>query len=120
MIENLSMGIYFVTVTDANGCEVEASVNIMMTGFAEIASMENIDVFPNPTSGELTILANFSSAEELQIQIFNVIGQPVVNQSFTGTNLNLQLNLAEQAAGTYFLKMQSKNGMISRKLVLVR
>jgi hypothetical protein len=109
------MGIYYVTVTDTNGCS-EDSYYIDYT----ISSIENylssINIFPNPTNGSITI----SSKYEIQsIALHNTIGNQLLsvnnNISYQGKT---KLDLSTFAKGVYFIKINIDNQIINYRILL--
>ena len=109
------MGIYYVTVTDTNGCS-EDSYYIDYT----ISSIENylssINIFPNPTNGSITI----SSKYEIQsIALHNTIGNQLLsvnnNISYQGKT---KLDLSTFAKGVYFIKINIDNQIVNYRILL--
>jgi hypothetical protein len=74
-----------------------------------------ISVFPNPTSGVLTINSTHTTAQDLTIDVLNMNGQVLIHQILTGQNP--QVNVQELAAGLYFLKVQTVKGIGVVKIV---
>lgn len=81
----------------------------------------NIDIFPNPTNGHITIDLgnNFSKIKECTLKIINLLGQIVyttpINQQQTTVDL-----LTGNGKGIYFVNLIDKQGRIIgiRKIVL--
>jgi hypothetical protein len=71
-----------------------------------------IRIYPNPSSGLFFI----KSAEDLEIEVFNSLGQIVLYKKiFSGKQ---SIDLSEQAAGLYF--MNCKTNGISQVVRLVK
>ena len=88
-------------------CEVE--------GIAEVAHESNLIIYPNPASEELTIVSN-----ELQvksIEIYDVMGRKALTSPVSFPSPETTLNLAHLPTGVYFLKIQTENGVVVRKVV---
>jgi hypothetical protein len=66
-----------------------------------LAKQPTIQVFPNPTTDVVLIIANQNIDKEL-IQLIDVCGKVVVESLFSGTQT--QLDLSKLAPGTYYLK----------------
>jgi hypothetical protein len=66
-----------------------------------LAKQPTIQVFPNPTTDVVQIIANQNIDKEL-IQLIDVCGKVVVESLFSGTQT--QLDLSKLAPGTYYLK----------------
>jgi hypothetical protein len=66
-----------------------------------LANQTTIQVFPNPTTDVVQIIANQNIDKEL-IQLLDVYGKVVIESLFSGTQT--QLDLSKLAPGTYYLK----------------
>tara|TARA_B100001093_G_scaffold198840_1_gene191059 strand:+ start:541 stop:1314 length:774 start_codon:yes stop_codon:yes gene_type:complete len=71
-----------------------------------------VKLFPNPVSDKLNISYNENTLTNIDIEIFNMIGERVfenqlINQK--NTNVNYEIEIALFPAGTYFLRYNSKN-----------
>ncbi len=77
-------------------------------------------VFPNPTSGELSIHLDSPSENNNVLEIFNPVGQLVQSKSLLNAN-EQQVDLSELSDGTYFYTIKRENEIISRgKIILAR
>jgi hypothetical protein len=76
-----------------------------------------LNIFPNPTTGQITITLN-SSAETLnQIMVVNILGQTVMNVN--GQNKDYySINLSGMSKGIYFIKCNFASGSVTRKILL--
>lgn len=109
-------GLYQVVITNANGCESDTSLsfNFIPTGIFDVEQATNFTVFPNPTSGSITIdLSNYSSADFI-IQVYNSLGKLVLNEKNTTT-----LDLSNISNGMYTLLLQRENQPILSKRISV-
>ena len=68
------------------------------------AAQEFCKVFPNPTTGRVTILGQ----ELKQAEVINTLGQCVATA--TGKGEMLQINIANLPAGVYFVRVKDKEG----------
>ena len=92
---------------------VKVSVSV---GVDELLNENNVRIYPNPTSGELTIEL-FNQNNEWLTTILDVQGRTVVEKSFTGTKVNLKLELEN---GVYLVRVTNKNTneMVMKKLII--
>ena len=86
------------------------------TNINELFNVNNVQIYPNPTNGELT-LELLNQNNEWLTTILDVQGRTVLEKSFTGTKINLKLELAN---GVYFVKItnQNTNEMVMKKLIV--
>ncbi len=106
MIDSLSQGIYFVTVTDNNGCEGFDSVQVFLfTGISQNASHENgFYLFPNPNDGNFSIQINRNEmGRSGEIKIFNLLGEVEYSNSNIG-NPSDRISIS-LLPGIYFIKL---------------
>ena len=81
-------------------------------GIDELSS-SSINIYPNPSSGQLTI--SLEEASKGVISIRNYIGQIVMKQEFDNTQ-ELNINL-DGPSGIYFLQVESDGQVITKKVV---
>ncbi len=94
---------------------VEECIN---TNDTELADVFNIQ--PNPNNGVFNIELEGTSNEEINIIVFDILGQSVFQQSYafqTG-QLNTNIELENPAAGTYFVQVSAGNRVSYRKVVV--
>ena len=76
----------------------------------------SMQVYPNPTTGELQITNYELQIMNVDIQMFDIMGHNVY--SFTCPPANsLTLNISHLQSGTYFIKIQTENEIITKKIV---
>ena len=81
------------------------------TDVNETAEENNIQLYPNPTEGQITI-----KAENLrQIKVFTVTGQEVIRQTINEPNVTIDLSSEPQ--GCYFIEVMTDNGCTTTKII---
>lgn len=85
----------------------------------ETATIDNIQLFPNPAKNNVTISANHEmlSAGALNVSIFNSLGQEVAQISLTETTKTINLNHFEN--GVYQVVFYSKGQILIAKSLIV-
>lgn len=84
------------------------------TGIAEVTA-DNVNVYPNPTKDIVNVNA---PAQINNIELFNITGQQI--STFNVNNTTAQIDVAELANGIYFLKINTENGMVTKKFNVVK
>jgi hypothetical protein len=79
------------------------------------ATKNQFTVYPNPTNGLFRIKANKNEAVQ-SVMVYNSVGELVMQQAVT--NDEMELDLQNQPAGIYFVRMATENGYVSQRLLL--
>ena len=111
-VTGLHNGTYTVTVTDAKGCtKVRSITTNNVTGIAAIsAALQQVQIFPNPATGLLTIKT--TGFQPQHIAIYNAAGQLV-----TETGYIQQLNIGNLATGVYVIQVTGANAIARSRFV---
>ena len=90
----------------------ELVANFGVLGIETIDSY-SVNIYPNPTTGELIISGELKIEK---IDILDITGKVVSSHQIT-TSLNHQINISHLSAGIYFVKINTEAGEIVRKVV---
>jgi hypothetical protein len=109
--------------TDNNGCTGTSTVVVNVNacvGIAENAA-SSFGVYPNPTDGLLNIVFN-TTAEEAVIVITEVTGKVVMTEQINGVQSGsvTGINLSNEAAGIYFVRVQVGTVSSVQKIQVVK
>lgn len=112
--------IRFRSISDYSNNLFVDDVNISgLTNITETELNEMISVFPNPTNGILNINLGFADAGDVQVRVFNTLGEQVdlirANNSVGG---NYSFDLSDRTNGIYFVEISTAYGKITRKVLL--
>jgi hypothetical protein len=80
-----------------------------------IGLSEQINIYPNPTTGVLSIKFNSDSNVLTDINIINLLGQRVLNISNPQSNI---IDLSSLSKGIYMVQCQFNTGTITKKIVI--
>ena len=83
-------------------------------------SISHLYVYPNPSRDVFNISFNSEDIQDLSIRILNVIGAEVYRETkeqFIG-EYTKQISLDDYGKGIYFLEIETKDGVINKKLIL--
>jgi len=117
LFENLMFGDYEGFVQDANGCISQTTFTIdMETSIINIESgINSIDIIPNPFSEYLLLNVDLEKAQNLNLQMWTIVGQRVFEKTIhlqKGIHsINLEAN-QQLPAATYFLQIKNEEGNI--------
>ena len=110
-------GTYWVKVTTPSGCT--ATDTIVVTEIdcyvgLEENTKDEIRIYPNPTSGELTVdIPDFSGTEI--ITIYNLKGEVIVEKRTVSSSRPVKLQLQDISNGVYFVQITRKGDLLIRK-----
>lgn len=114
----LAAGEYTVTVTDANGCTVTGTIDVMVS----TASLDGVSSFyfgPNPTTGTIDLTLRMETAAAVGIEIEDVSGKRLMYmEEDAATTLQRTLDLSSYASGVYILRIITEKGQLTKRLVL--
>ena len=106
---------YVVEAIDSNGCEsreeIEVFVDTCATTVAEIASMK-IDIYPNPTNGNLFI--DLPYGINFSLEIYDITGSDVVYKRTITNEFVLESGVLEK--GIYLVYLSNESVAITKKL----
>lgn len=116
---NLSIKMINMPVEDAE--EMEQKLDVKMP-VANNLSIEELNIFPNPSQGIFNLKFNLPNNEITQIRIFDGNGKMIYSRNlgvFTG-DFNDRIDLTNNPAGTYYLMVQQGDLSISKKVIIAR
>ncbi len=88
-------------------------------GFEETI-VENLNIYPNPTTGMLNIKFDAEKQGKIQVKLVSVNGQVIFNEEMNAVSgqYNNSFDISDNAKGIYLLSIISDNEKIDRKIVL--
>ena len=116
----LQTGTYSATVTDANGCQSSTSVAVgVLSSLGEMgAAAASVQVFPNPTSGEFSLLGLPTGL--VRLRVYASTGQLIEQQTReSSTGEPLQITINSMPAGVYLLHVDTEAGQPLARLRVV-
>ncbi len=85
----------------------------------ELAVDNSINLFPNPTTGEIFI--DIPMNENTDITVFNVLGERMEGLSIEAKGMTqYAINLSKEPKGIYFVRIQAGENIITEKVVLIK
>jgi len=92
----------------------EATVTVGSVGIQTITNDElRITVYPNPTTGELNIQS--STFKVQSVEIYDIMGKK--QKSRRAEEQNVVMDISEFPSGVYFVKINTENGTITKKVI---
>jgi Peptidase C10 family/Spi protease inhibitor/Secretion system C-terminal sorting domain/SprB repeat len=115
-ITNLPAGTYEVSVTDANGCQTQASAVVSVTtGISAVNNNITFTMYPNPASSDVVIsLGNLNTETTLSLK--NILGQQIVFQPLTA--IQTHIDVSNLANGVYLIEIRQAGKEAVKQLIV--
>jgi subtilisin-like proprotein convertase family protein len=109
--------------TDNNSCSAMATQTLTVTdctGLEEFAGDQNITVYPNPSSGVVSLSILNAQFQNLQITVTDIQGKLIYSAIEKNVNaaFKKEIDLQEQAKGLYFINVIGDQKTASLKLIV--
>lgn len=109
---------YTVAATSVNSCTNTTSFvqNVSLcTAIEEQFQISGINIYPNPTNGEVNIL--FADNSTKKVEIVNLLGKTVYSNTISD-NKNVTIDLSTFSKGIYMVNIQNGDSVFSKKLIV--
>ena len=118
-----SSGMYTVcqTVTSSGCSDSTCSIlNIVVVGRPGEGELAGMEVFPNPSSGTMTLRGSAGFASEVNIRVLNLSGMEVYSSSsdILSHRFEVSLDLQELPAGMYLIDVQAGDNRALKKIII--
>lgn len=87
----------------------ESDLYSITTGIDQVLSSKELDIYPNPSTGIFAVqLKEALSNENIEIEVFNELGEKVYEKEVKLDNNTLQVNISSLPSGAYILGFKTK------------
>lgn len=92
----------------------------VVTGISQVAGIENMQLFPNPTTDKINISSSVSIQHNVQVNILDIAGRVAQTASYTGLQANVPqtIDMSNLAKGVYFVKINASGFEKIEKLIV--
>ena len=118
--------IFYNQLSDTLAVPIGSNVNFYyfgtLTSLKSNLNVDEINVFPNPSDGIIQISGLNTTLKDVSLNLFEIgTGKQVFNQNIGHLNLNELINLKSHqlSAGIYLLELNSNDGIVSRKKLII-
>jgi hypothetical protein len=112
-------GNYTVSVTNSSGCS-RSSIAVQIedtTSVDEINSLQELIIFPNPTSGEFTIQWA-GIQDQISIEIVDLLGKKLFETNANGSDNSVVVSDNHFSAGVYIVHLKQNMIQVSKKITI--
>ena len=100
--------------TSGNCCIVPVT-----TGLMDEAFTQSISLYPNPAKNVVYLETNVITANDMTVDLFNLLGEKVLTQHFASSgNMTRELNIAGLPKGVYGVQISSGGSVAMKKLAI--
>ncbi len=134
-VANKTLGTYKVAAGNLNNCYTMSEERTIPASKSEMTDFripaeylvrdatdpfENLQIYPNPTSGILRIELENELSGDLPVKIYNQDGKELYNFIFekSSTSFSAELNLNGLAKGLYLISIELNGTLTTRKIIL--
>jgi len=115
-------GTYWVIVEDINQCisdTIYFNVTWISTDITEL-NIVVLSIYPNPSDDIFNIVFNSNTKQDIDLRIHNVLGEVIFSEKLTdfSGDYNRTVDMTGYPNAIYILQLNTKDGMLNRKLVL--
>jgi hypothetical protein len=104
---------------DFDGEVEDYTVNVLAELSIAEYSLENLSVYPNPNQGEFTIQLNSTNSDQLNIQVFDIRGRSIFNNTYNHTGeFSQTINLNNAQSGMYLLNINDGSNTVIKKIIV--
>jgi len=111
-------GIYTLTVTDANGCSVELTLDIVL-GIGEYSFISpKLTAWPNPAVDQVQINIQGFQDERAMLKVFDITGKQVYQMELgvQSNQRSISINVNDWATGVYSIEVASEGINVSARI----
>jgi len=99
---------------------VNGTTGCLTSGITEINNALAIQVYPNPSHGVINIDLTKENLRDVFIRVIDVLGKEVNTVDLGDYNSIYTMDMSNLQRGVYFIKIESKNGAVVRRVQLTK
>ncbi len=111
-------GLYFVTVSDENGCFGTDAFEVKIVVSVDDNSLAKLNTYPNPVDDYFVLEIMNASANNVKLDLINIKGVSVYSEVLSGGIVRKRIDVSALPAGVYLLKIVSGDVVRVKKIVV--
>jgi PKD repeat protein/predicted nucleotidyltransferase len=122
-VANRKVGRYYVSISDNGDCFTSSDTVGVPTGYTGIEDIDpfaELNLYPNPTSGMITVDLVNQLFGDLNVTIVTISGKEIYSNKFEKTTEHflVEIDLSDQMEGVYIITFTLEDYSAVRKIVL--
>ncbi|MBL0047528.1 MAG: alkaline phosphatase family protein [Bacteroidetes bacterium] len=89
-------------------------------GMEELTEQNHINIYPNPSGGEINLIVENPLGESVQVQVYDLSGRCVKQMEASKGSNKLKLDLSDLTNGTYLSKVSIGKQSTTKRITLLR
>lgn len=112
-------GQYQLLITNTNGCNDSATYNLTTFGLEGQSFISMVNIYPNPATDQFTIDLKDINGSDLQVSIYNMVGQLVYTRQFIVNDGQFmqQFDISTLPNGVYTVDLRVGSFAVRKKLI---
>jgi hypothetical protein len=82
------------------------------------AGLLEMSIYPNPADAIVNVEIELVEEGSVDIQIFNAVGQLVMQERNSGAKANVRMDVSDLEAGLYIMSVRTDIGVVTKRLVI--
>lgn len=105
---------------NSHDAEVEDyTINVLTSLSVDEFEMSSLSIFPNPNNGEFTVKLNSTNSNQVNIQVFDIRGRSIFDNTYNHTGEFRQtINLSNAQSGMYLLNINDGSKTVIKKIIV--
>lgn len=109
------------TVSNSFGTSAQVCKDVAITGVGikEAEMEQQVAMFPNPSTGKVSITFTGNVTPDMTVSVYNILGETVVSpMNYRAGTTNIQLDLSSVANGVYLVKIKTDKASTVKQLTI--